>query len=558
MKKKVYIVLGALALVVALAVGVGACMIIPSMPGTYEVMVPMPDGVKLYTCGTLPRGGRKCPVIVLRTPYAEEKPMSMSALRFIGMAVYKRGYICLMQHCRGTGMSEGDFVQFEAERADGLALLDWIRAQPWYNGEIFLMGGSYHSSVHWAWLDTNPPDVKGAVLPIMDVNTYNIDYRNGVFKSGLVGDWSKLVYRRKDKTLKRDESVKLSDFPLADFPKRYWGVDDPVFSNILKHPRQADPFWGSGEPGSGACSRRGFLDSTMPIMLVTGAYDPFVEGMCDMWREAPRKRIENCELVVDACDHDGKIRDDMKGTKGEFPGGERFQDQSVVFDWFDYCRTGKVAGSIHPGKVLTYALWENEWIETDEPPQGRRRVEFKLGEGSRSWTYDPKRPLPEFPGSGPHCFGGMRFQPEPGWRDDVVTFVLPAVAERLDARGRMEASLAVSSDCEDTAFYIRISVDKGDGRWYLLRDDITTLCADGRDYAPGTEAVVSFRLSDLAFRLEPGDRLRVDVSSACSQFAPHGNVKGNQNYVKEPKVAHNSVDAGKSKLVLYVEKEESK
>ena len=77
----------------------------------------------------------------------------------------------------------------------------------------------------------------------------------------------------------------------------------------------------------------------------------------------------------------------------------------------------------------------------------------------------------------------------------------------------MRASLAVSSDCEDICFYARVSVDKGDGIWYLLRDDITTMRADGRDYVPGTEKTLSLAFPRLAFRLEKGDRLRVDVSS---------------------------------------------
>ena len=147
-------------------------------------------------------------------------------------------------------------------------------------------------------------------------------------------------------------------------------------------------------------------------------------------------------------------------------------------------------------------------------------------------------------------FSGMRAQPKPDFRDDVVSFVLPPAEESLDLRGRMKAALTVTSDCEDTAFFMRVSVDKGAGRWYSLRDDITTMCADGKDYAPGTEKTLDFEFHTLAFRLEKGDRLRVDVSSASSQFSPHGNVKGNQNYVREPKVAHNAVDAGKSKLVL--------
>ena len=144
----------------------------------------------------------------------------------------------------------------------------------------------------------------------------------------------------------------------------------------------------------------------------------------------------------------------------------------------------------------------------------------------------------------------MQVQPEPDFRDDVVSFVLPPAAESVGVRGRMKASLVVSSDCEDTCFFVRVSIDKGDGRWYSLRDDVTTMCADGTDYVPGTERTLAFEFPTLAFRVEKGDRLRVDVSSASSQFAPHGNVKGNQNYVREPKVAHNAVDASKSKLVL--------
>ena len=118
-------------------------------------------------------------------------------------------------------------------------------------------------------------------------------------------------------------------------------------------------------------------------------------------------------------------------------------------------------------------------------------------------------------------------------------------------RGRMRAKLTVTSDCEDTCFYTRVSVKKPDGKWYLLRDDITSLCADGRNYVPGTEKVVSFRFADHAFRLEKGDVLRVDVSSGCSQFAPHGNVKGLQAAVRTPKVAHNAVRADASTLTLF-------
>ena len=121
----------------------------------------------------------------------------------------------------------------------------------------------------------------------------------------------------------------------------------------------------------------------------------------------------------------------------------------------------------------------------------------------------------------------------------------------MDVRGRMLASLLVKSDCEDTCIYARVSVKKPDGVWYLLRDDITSLSANGGDYGRGSWRRVELRFADHAFRLAKGDVLRVDVASACSQFVPHGNVKGIQCKVREPRVAHNAIDAKASQLVLF-------
>ena len=518
----------------------------------FEEMVAMPDGVKLYTVGVRPDEGVKCPIVVQRNPYLKPCKADLEAFLKSQKANLKRGYAFVMQHCRGTGMSEGDWIPYETERADGLAFLEWVRSRPWYNGEIFLLGSSYGASVHWSYLDTNPRDVKGAFLEVQEVNRYNVKFRNGFFKIGLHGGWFAKGYKKKNLNLQRDKTVRMTDFPLADFPLRYWGEQVRVFSEPLEHPDPADPYWSSASPGNGYDYRNAFKKSTMPIFLRTAFYDIYTEGISDMWRETPRERLANCSFVISAYDHGGGVSKEMKGTLGEFPGGSRWDEGVSPVDWFDWCRNGKPLAKAKPGKMRYYSLWENKWFETDILSDGPRRVEFALGEGSRSWKYDPKRPLPDFPGSGGICFGGMRKQPKPDFRDDVVSFVLPPLEERLDVRGRMRLRLAVSSDCEDTCFYARVSVKKPDGVWYLLRDDITSLSRHGGDYRPGDERFVEFGFADHAFRLEKGDVLRVDVSSGCSQFAPHGNVKGLQCKVREPKVAANSVCAGKSSLVLFV------
>ena len=519
----------------------------------FEAMVPMSDGVRIYTYGVFPPNRVKCPIVIQRTPYVPEERPNFADFAKAQTKAVSRGYAYIVQHCRGCGMSEGAWIPYESERADGLALLDWVRKLPWYNGEIFLDGGSYLCSVHWSYLDTNPSDVKGAALSVQEVERYNVIYRNGFFKIGLHGGWFVGGYKKKDHALQRDQAVRLCDFPLCDFSRRYWGAAEPAFDNPIAHPCREDPFWTSSEPGSGVDYRWALAKSTMPILLRTGFYDIYTEGLCDMWRETPRERLANCALLIDAYDHGGGLAEDMKGTSGEFPGGARADEGVSSLDWFDYCRTGRPCAGAVPGKVRYYALWENRWIEADTLADGPRRLEFPLGKGERSWTYDPLRPLPEFPGSGGICFGGMRPQPPPDFRDDVVSFLLPPIDERIDVRGRLRASLLVKSDCEDTCFYARVSVLKPDGKWHLVRDDITSLSANGGDYKPGAERRVEFRFADHAFRLEKGDQLRVDISSACAQFAPHGNVKGLQSAVREPKTARNAVVADASSLIVFAE-----
>lgn len=182
----------------ALAVLGAAPVAVAARPDVFEEMVPMRDGVKLYTYGTRPAAGEKRPIVIVRTPYVPERAIDRAAFAREQEEAYRRGYVYVKQHCRGCGMSEGDWIPYESEREDGLALLEWVRKRPWYGGEIFLDGNSYVASVHWAYLDTNPPDVKGAALGVQEVDRYNVVYRHGFFKIGLHGGWFLKGYKKKE------------------------------------------------------------------------------------------------------------------------------------------------------------------------------------------------------------------------------------------------------------------------------------------------------------------------------------------------------------------------
>ena len=137
------------------------------------------------------------------------------------------------------------------------------------------------------------------------------------------------------------------------------------------------------------------------------------------------------------------------------------------------------------------------------------------------------------------------------YSNDVLSFVSGPFVRSYRVRGRMKAKLAVASDCDDTAFFIRVSVRKQDGEWYTLRDDIKSISWDHADYVPGSEVEIAYTLSDHAFTIEKGDCLRVDVAGANGDaFIPHTNFKGPFVEQAKSRTARNTVFPARCTLTL--------
>ena len=90
-----------------------------------------------------------------------------------------------------------------------------------------------------------------------------------------------------------------------------------------------------------------------------------------------------------------------------------------------------------------------------------------------------------------------------------------------------------------------------DGVAMAMRDDITSLCYALGDYTPGTEVKLNFKMAHMVWKLQPGDQLRVDISSsAFPLYSLHTNVKGLQGDVVTPKFANNTIVLGKSSITF--------
>ena len=127
---------------------------------------------------------------------------------------------------------------------------------------------------------------------------------------------------------------------------------------------------------------------------------------------------------------------------------------------------------------------------------------------------------------------GSHLQPEPNYRPDVVTFISEPLGQELHICGKIGVKLFVSSDCEDTAFSVKISEVFDDASAYNVRGSITTLgyrndTPHRITYDPGEKVEIDIRTWDIDWVFKPGSRIRLDVSSSdFPQYSVHSNYPG--------------------------------
>lgn len=511
------------------------------------------DNVKLFTVVLLPDSTDKFPVVIVRSPYVdkyENEKEENIAIEYLNenKEWLKRGYAVVIQHCRGRGKSEGDCIPYINEREDGLALQEWVRKQKFYNGELFLKGGSYLTSVHYA---TAPfaEDIKGAIFGIQDSERYNICYRNGFFKKALHGSWYVKMYKAKSHMKKNFTTGSFDILPMKDFTKTVFGESIEDFDEMLKAPNPDNEFWNTRFGGNDA--RNATNNVKFPVLFTTGFYDIYTGGIFDMWKNMSQDSRKMSALVVSPYNHNDGCDTENSIT---FPKGKRCEQFGNLYEieWFDYIRGINAISPFETGKITYYNLFENKW-KTDSFLKSDDEIKIKLGNTDVSYVYNPYD-APRFKGGLSRTFGGTVFQDKPNSRYDIISVYTKPFDDDIFVKGKMSAKLSVKSDCEDTCFYIRVSIEKEKGD-YGLRDDITSLCYQLGDYKPDTVAELNFDFDEHAFLIKKGERLRIDISSADNEhYVRHTNQKGLYSEQTTAKIAHNTVYLQNSFLSLPVNK----
>jgi len=231
-------------------------------------MVPMRDGVKLYTVIVVPKGAKNLPIILTRTPYnakaRAQRNDSSSMLSMLPLAeedFVQAGYIRVFQDVRGKNGSEGIYEMTRPRRGpfnasstddttDAWDTIDWlVKHTPEANGEVGMIGSSYEGWTVVMALLAPHPALKAAVPESPMVNGWMGDdwFHHGAFRQINYDYIAEMTEQRSaGEELRHTGYDQYETLLEAGSPGAYAAVNGleqlPWWNKLVAHP-DYDAFW---------------------------------------------------------------------------------------------------------------------------------------------------------------------------------------------------------------------------------------------------------------------------------------------------------------------------
>ncbi|WP_342757854.1 CocE/NonD family hydrolase [Kineothrix sedimenti] len=519
-----------------------------------EILLPMRDGVCLKTDVHFPKDVKSAPVILMRCCYTDmERELQVHAQEYC-----KRGYIFVVQWCRGIGGSQGKWEPNVNERLDGIDTVNWIKAQDFAEA-IGYWGNSYLAYTGWCMADQVSGKVASMYLGVYGTDRYTSAYKDGLFRQDILTAWA---MQNAGTPIEADYLESCRFKPQMKVDEKLWGTKLPWYKDWICNESRESDYWSSGlwKELKEIPSR-----VSIPIFIREGWYDHHLGSALVSYQSLPEETREHCVLQIGPWNHSYGIavaKHDLSDLEDD--------SVSSPFLWFEQTLRKR---ELPEKKLSFYVIGQNKWESLNNYPvicdkiktfylavgkegQGALSLREEAGEDARiEYEYDPENPV--FSHGAESLFHttqsvGSLVQPLCGYRDDVISFVSPSIEKELFICGRINVKLHVSSDAQDTAFTAKISEVFPDGEAVNIRGSITTLAyrnnaSTAMKYMPGNVVEINLEMWDIAWKLQEGSCLRLDVSSSdFPQYAVHSNYAGNWAKCMKTKKARQNIYMGKN------------
>jgi putative CocE/NonD family hydrolase len=482
---------------------------------TRDVRVPMDDGVDLLADIYTPAASGPHPTVLVRSPYGRRGPFGL----LLGRVFAERGYRTVVQSCRGTFGSGGVFEPNRNERADGLATIRWLEAQPWFDGRLAMNGPSYLGGVQWAVGDSAGPSLRALCTHVTYSDITRHWFAGGSFSLGDAIEWTTMVSEQERGRFRLVQTILgtrerridrvIDHLPVQDLDQLVVGHRVPAWREIVEHPGASDLHW---EPANHS-ARVGAV--TAPVLQVGGWYDIFLPVQLADHRAlvAAGRRPR---LVIGPWTHTAS-----KAFATQVTESVRWLDRNVL-------DTAHDGGSEDGAPVRVFVMGAGVWrdLPTWPPPEaratpwylhrgGRLDPSEPGDEGADPYTYDPNDATPVIGGTLLRRTGGRREQRRTEARADVVVFTGDVLDADLDVVGEVTADVRVSCDLEHFDVFVRLCDVDEKGRSFNVCDGLERVSPERHPRPPDGVWSVRVALWATAQRFRAGHRIRVQVSSGA-------------------------------------------
>jgi putative CocE/NonD family hydrolase len=465
--------------------------------------------------------------------------MGAAAQRFNG-----RGYAYVAQDCRGRFASEGVFYPWFHEADDGTDTLKWIEAQPWCNGRIGMVGGSYNGLVQWLAAARGTALLRCIVPRVCTSNFYDSpNYAGGAFQLALNMLWGFRMGGSSPPGAEAGEwnwQELFCTLPLYSADEAT-GQTLPYWRDWVRHPRY-DAYWEQVN------IEEHYARIRTPALIVGGWYDLYAKqtltnfrGMREQGGTGVARR--NTRAVIGPWGH--AINVYTKTGDVDFGPDSLVDLEGMEAAFLDRWLCDARGVSAEDTPLRLFIMGANVWRGENEWPLARTRwtklflhsdgsANTRSGDGTLStavpggepcdvFPYDPGDPVPTRGGNtccspdivpyGPFDQGDVED------RRDVLVFTSAPLTENLEVTGPIRVVLYASSSARDTDFTAKLVDVFPDGYAMNLCDGIIR----GRYrrsfrrasfLKPGTVYEFNIDCWVTANVFLRGHRIRLDISSS--------------------------------------------
>ena len=278
----------------------------------------------------------------------------------------KNNYAAVILYPRGKYVSENNIEPFEHEADDINEAISWIIKQPWSNGEVGMIGGSYLGFSQWAATKNLHPALKTIVPEASTgVGAMSLPMNNNIFMNYSL-QWLEYVTSNKTTDSKSfyDQKKWNSTFKKwYESGKSYRKLDsisgkpNTIFQRWLDHPGY-DDYWKKMVP-----YKDEFSKINIPVLSTTGYYDVDRNGALYFFNEHTKynKKAEHY-LIIGPYDHwgaQGFIKNELRGYK--IDAAASIDLNKIWLGWFDYIFKNKPKPDFLKGKINYQVMGTNQW-----------------------------------------------------------------------------------------------------------------------------------------------------------------------------------------------------